>query len=60
MDDKSQNAPVFLQFLDCVHQILKQYPSAFEFNLKYLSDIAKHSYTTIFGNFLCNCEKVTL
>lgn len=50
-DDKS---PIFLQFLDCVSQLLYQYPTDFEFNYRYLQDLADFAHTNLFGNFLCN------
>lgn len=50
----SQRSPVFLQFLDCVWQILQQFPSAFEFNVDFLVRIAEHVNSQWFGNFLCN------
>ncbi len=49
--------PVFLQFLDCVYQIMYQYPSLFEFNAKFLCDIAYHSLSLRFGTFLQNSDK---
>lgn len=50
----SQRSPVFLQFLDCVWQILQQFPTAFEFIPMYLVRIAEHVNSQWFGNFLCN------
>ncbi|KAJ7373757.1 hypothetical protein OS493_011366 [Desmophyllum pertusum] len=50
----SQRSPVFLQFLDCVWQIVQQFPSAFEFNPLYLVRIAEQVNSQWFGNFLCN------
>ena len=52
-----ERSPVFLQFLDCVHQCLKQRPQDFEFNEDMLLFIAKHVHTGWFGNFLFNCER---
>jgi len=53
-DKDDQRSPVFLQFLDCVHQLMIQYPFAFEFNQKFLSDLAYQIYACRFGLFLCN------
>lgn len=50
----SQRSPVFLQFLDCVWQIVQQFPSAFEFTPMYLVRIAEQVNSQWFGNFLCN------
>ncbi|EGR29856.1 myotubularin-related protein 2, putative, partial [Ichthyophthirius multifiliis] len=47
-------SPIFIQFLDCVHQIILQFPLSFEFNQIFLVDIAFHLYSCKFGNFLCN------
>lgn len=53
-------APTFIQFLDVVHQIQKQFPSAFEFNDFYLRFLAYHSVSCRFRTFLldCECERV--
>ena len=44
------------QFLDCVWQITRQFPDAFEFNERFLLDVAKHSYSGLFGTF-CSTMK---
>lgn len=52
--DEKGRSPVFLQFLDCVHQLYCQNPQAFQFNLDFLKDLAYHSYSGAFGTFLSN------
>lgn len=36
-------SPVFLQFLDLVHNVVRQFPTAFEFDEDLLTFIAEHS-----------------
>ena len=31
-----EQSPIFLQWLDCVHQIMIQFPTSFQFNLNFL------------------------
>lgn len=52
-----QKSPVFVQFLDCVRQLLIQYPDLFEFNDKLLLFIAKELNNGRFGNFFGNNDR---
>ena len=51
-----QTSPVFLQFLDCVWQLIHQFPHYFEYNSRYLISIADHIYSCRFGTFLFNSD----
>jgi myotubularin-related protein 3/4 len=53
-DELNERCPVFLQWLDCVHQIHRQFPCSFEFSMGYLIKLAQHSHSGLFGTFLCN------
>lgn len=53
----SERSPIFHQFLDCVYQILRQYPSQFEFNGRFLKRLFYHYYSCQYGSFLCDSEK---
>jgi len=52
--DANERSPIFLQWLDCVHQLLLQFPCHFEFNLTFLVKLAGHTYSSLFGTFLAN------
>nr|XP_046149095.1 myotubularin-related protein 9 isoform X1 [Oncorhynchus gorbuscha] len=47
-------APVFLLFLDCVWQILRQFPCSFQFSQHFLVLLFEHTYASQFGTFMCN------
>ncbi|XP_061668048.1 myotubularin-related protein 9 isoform X2 [Syngnathoides biaculeatus] len=47
-------APVFLLFLDCVWQILRQFPCSFQFGEAFLVLLFEHAYSSQFGTFLGN------
>jgi len=51
-----QKAPIFLQWLDTVQQLIYQFPSAFEFNMDFLLFIASHILSCLYGTFLYNSE----
>ncbi|CAG0920228.1 unnamed protein product [Notodromas monacha] len=53
----ADRSPIFVQFMDCVWQIMQQFPHAFEFNENYLIQILDHAYSCRFGTFLFNSEK---
>lgn len=50
------HSPVFLQWLDCVWQVLQQFPFSFQFNSYLLEVIAEHVYSSRFGTFIVNSE----
>uniref|UniRef100_A0A8C2KND3 Myotubularin related protein 3 n=1 Tax=Cyprinus carpio TaxID=7962 RepID=A0A8C2KND3_CYPCA len=56
-EDLNERCPVFLQWLDCVHQLQRQFPCSFEFNEAFLVKLAQHTYSCLFGTFLCNSGK---
>nr|XP_008118156.1 PREDICTED: myotubularin-related protein 10 isoform X2 [Anolis carolinensis] len=49
-----KESPLFLLFLDCVWQLLEQYPSAFEFSEAYLTILYDSTRISLFGTFLFN------
>jgi hypothetical protein len=53
----SSPSPVFLLFLTCVHHLLEQFPSAFEYNDFFLLCLARAAAgNSPYGDFLCNSE----
>ncbi|XP_070358150.1 phosphatidylinositol-3,5-bisphosphate 3-phosphatase MTMR8 isoform X3 [Equus asinus] len=55
--DAKEVSPIFTQFLDCIWQLMEQFPCAFEFNENFLLEIHDHIFSCQFGNFLGNCQK---
>jgi len=55
--NEGQISPIFIQFLDCVYQLVNQYPEMFEFNTKYLLLLSEHVYSCRFGTMLCDTER---
>lgn len=57
LEEPNEKSPIFLQWLDLVHQIMIQYPCSFEFSEAYLIKLITHVYSCMFGTFLCNGPK---
>lgn len=55
--DAKEQSPVFLQFIEVVWQLSEIYPTAFEFNERFLIALHDHSHACQFGNFVGNCAK---
>lgn len=53
----NEQSPIFHQFLDCVYQIYRQRPQAFEFNSRFLKRLFYHYYSCQYGTFLCDNER---
>uniref|UniRef100_A0AAQ5ZY01 Phosphatidylinositol-3,5-bisphosphate 3-phosphatase n=1 Tax=Amphiprion ocellaris TaxID=80972 RepID=A0AAQ5ZY01_AMPOC len=53
----SERSPLFIQFIDCVWQMSRQFPAAFEFNELFLITVLDHLYSCLFGTFLYNSEQ---
>lgn len=53
-------SPVFILWLDCMWQLMHQFPRMFAFTPAVLMEIADELYSCRYGTFLCNCEKERL
>lgn len=53
----TDRSPIFLQFIDCVWQIMQQFSNALEFNENFLITVVDHCHSCLFGTFLCNSEQ---
>ncbi|XP_026289690.1 myotubularin-related protein 10-A isoform X2 [Frankliniella occidentalis] len=56
LNPEVQQSPILLLFLDCVWQLLRQFPSAFEFTETYLTTLWDCAHITVFDTFLFDCE----
>lgn len=56
-DHASERSPIMMQFLDCVWQMMRQFPSCFEFNEAFLLHIADALVSGLYGTFLYNSER---
>mmetsp|Transcript_149823 Transcript_149823/g.481246 ORF Transcript_149823/g.481246 Transcript_149823/m.481246 type:complete len:883 (-) Transcript_149823:252-2900(-) len=50
-------SPVFIQWLECVYQIVQYTPNAFEFSTSVLIRLAHEAFTNRYGTFLCDNER---
>ncbi|PBJ78015.1 zinc-binding phosphatase [Trypanosoma cruzi cruzi] len=54
---KLQPSPIFLQWMDVVFQLVRQFPRHFEFTTRLLEYLSEEVYACLHGTFLCNGEK---
>lgn len=59
-EDVNERCPVFLQWLECVYQLHSQFPCQFQFNEAFLVKMVQHTYSCLFGTFLCNTARERL
>ncbi|KAK2865522.1 hypothetical protein Q7C36_001578 [Tachysurus vachellii] len=55
--DPKEVSPVMDQFLECVWQLMEQFPCAFEFNERFLLQLHTHVHSCQYGNFIGNSQK---
>jgi len=53
-EESEERAPIFIEFLDCVWQLKRLFPTKFEFNQLFLEALAYHSYSSRFVEFMGN------
>eukprot|EP00038_Savillea_parva_P031393 m.85997 g.85997 ORF g.85997 m.85997 type:complete len:317 (+) comp9652_c0_seq1:1810-2760(+) len=53
-------SPVFTQCLDCIWQLMRHHPTAFEFSSSFLVALHYAVHSSEYGTFLCNSEKERL
>ncbi|XP_075899452.1 myotubularin-related protein 11 isoform X1 [Nelusetta ayraudi] len=56
-DNDKEEAPVFLLFLDCVWQLLYQFPSRFQLTNDFLLALHDSVHLPLFSSFLANCQR---
>lgn len=54
------DSPVFILFLECVHQLLRQYPLKFEYTEQFLILLIDSSYSSLFSTFLFDSHSDSL
>lgn len=58
--EKNQRAPVFLQFMDCTWQLLRQFPNQFEFTETFLIYLMDQASCNLFSTFAFDSESSRL
>mmetsp|Transcript_74424 Transcript_74424/g.150480 ORF Transcript_74424/g.150480 Transcript_74424/m.150480 type:complete len:752 (-) Transcript_74424:51-2306(-) len=53
----SEYSPVIIQWLECVFQLLQQFPDAFEFSTSILVHLAEEVFTNRYGTFFFDNER---
>jgi myotubularin-related protein 6/7/8 len=53
----NEYSPIFILFLDCLHQILSQFSDEFEYNQEFLVFLADASLRGLFREFVVNTER---
>ena len=56
--DSGNRSPIFLHFLDAVHNVMHQHPLCFQFNQLLLRDLGLMAYFGVFVNFLHDEERI--
>ncbi|XP_058863502.1 myotubularin-related protein 11 isoform X1 [Acipenser ruthenus] len=56
-DSDKEESPVFLLFLDCVWQLLQQFPSRFEITEVFLLTLHDRAHLPLYSTFLFNCQR---
>ena len=54
--DKQEAAPVMAQWCDCIWQMMRQFPTAFEINQAFLLELIEMVHVCKYGTFLFNTE----
>lgn len=55
--DPKEVSPIIDQFLECLWQLMEQFPCAFQYNERSLITIHNHVYSCQYGNFIGNCQR---
>lgn len=52
-----ERSPIFVQWIDCVYQLIAQFPTAFEFNEHFIITLIDAVLSLQYGTFLCDSER---